>query len=323
MLCTGAALAAASSLLELGPPTIGSRAVLLTGGPCTVGPGAVASLKQTDKLRSHLDIAKGNAPFTSAADAFYLSIADRMVNAGQVCDLFGMALDQLGLLEMRHLTERTGGHLVNHEAFRGGTQGEIYTKSLMKLFEVNENGMLNMCYNGSIEVRTGPEFKVSGAIGAITSKNETHSCVSELEVGIAGTRAWKMTGLDERSSISLYFEVTNAANNPIKDGRPMHLQLLCHYITPEGKSRLRVTTVARRWANANQTADVGASFDQETAAVLTARLVSWRAQNEEVFDVMRWLDRMLIRLCSKFGQYKQNGDPFSHFSLTTGSPVVV
>merc|ERR1712196_271111 len=176
-----------------------------------------------------------------------------------------------------------------------------------------------MCYNGSIEVRTAAEFEVCGAIGPITSKKEAHSCVSELEIGVAGTRAWKMTGLDENSSISLYFEITNAANNPIKGNRPMQLQLLCHYTTPEGKSRLRVTTVARRWATAQQTADVGASFDQETAAVLTARLVSWRAQHEHVFDVLRWLDRMLIRLCSKFGQYKKD-DPTS-FSLPSNVSI--
>eukprot|EP00658_Telonema_sp_P-2_P005879 TRINITY_DN12217_c0_g1_i2.p1 TRINITY_DN12217_c0_g1~~TRINITY_DN12217_c0_g1_i2.p1 ORF type:complete len:238 (+),score=53.54 TRINITY_DN12217_c0_g1_i2:294-1007(+) len=42
-------------------------------------------------------------------------------------------------------------------------------------------------------------------------------------------------------------------------------------------------------------------------------MVSWRAQREQVFDVMRWLDRMLIRVCSKFGIYKK--DDASSFSL--------
>jgi len=47
--------------------------------------------------------------------------------------------------------------------------------------------------------------------------------------------------------------------------------------------------------------------------------VAWRAQTEEVFDIMRWMDRMLIRLCAKFGTYTRD-DPSSfhlssHFSI--------
>lgn len=182
----------------------------------------------------------------------------------------------------------------------------------MKLFETSEDGNLQHCYNGSVEVRTGPEFKVCGAIGPLVSLHKEHPSVSELEVGVGGTRGWGLAGIDKHTSLSLYFEITNAANNPIQD-RPMQLQLLCHYTTPDGRARLRVTTVARRWASPKENAEVGQSFDQETAAVLVARMVSWRAQNEQVFDVMRWLDRMLIRLCSKFGLYKKD-DP-SSFSL--------
>jgi protein transport protein SEC23 len=307
--CTGAAIAAATSLLELGAPTVGSRIVLCTGGECTHGPGLVASMKQEEKLRSHSDLAKGLAPYTAAAEQFYQLLGTRMNKANIVCDVFAMALDQLGLLEMRFLTEMTGGHLVNHESFKGGVQGEVFSDSLMKMFEVDENGLLPMCYNASIEVRTANEFKVCGAIGPLVSKNEAHSCVSEIETGIGGTRAWRMAGIDATTACSVYFEVTNAANIPAQ-GSAMQLQLLCHYIDSAGNSRLRVTTIARKWAGSNEIAQVGASFDQEAAAVLTARLVSWRAQHEPVFDVMRWLDRMLIRLCAKFGQYKKD-DPAS------------
>ena len=55
----------------------------------------------------------------------------RMNKANIVCDLFAMALDQLGLLEMRFLTEMTGGNLVNHESFRGGVQGKHSAAVLM------------------------------------------------------------------------------------------------------------------------------------------------------------------------------------------------
>ena len=35
-----------------------------------------------------------------------------------------------------------------------------------------------------------------------------------------------------------------------------------------------------------------------------ARLASWRASNEnDTPDALRWVDRSLIRLCQKFGEY--------------------
>ncbi|KAG4391267.1 hypothetical protein GLYMA_05G149951v4 [Glycine max] len=55
-------------------------------------------------------------------------------------------------------------------------------------------------------------------------------------------------------------------------------------------------------------------FDQETAAVVMARLASLKMETEEAFDATRWLDRLLIHLCSKFGDYRK--DDQSSFTLT-------
>ncbi|XP_022871723.1 protein transport protein SEC23-like [Olea europaea var. sylvestris] len=44
-----------------------------------------------------------------------------------------------------------------------------------------------------------------------------------------------------------------------------------------------------------------------------ARLASYKMEMEEGFDATRWLDRNLIRLCSKFGDYRKD-DP-SSFTL--------
>ena len=51
-------------------------------------------------------------------------------------------------------------------------------------------------------------------------------------------------------------------------------------------------------------------FDQEAAAVVTARLASHKMETEEEFDATRWLDRTLIRLTSRFGDYRKD-DPDS------------
>lgn len=51
------------------------------------------------------------------------------------------------------------------------------------------------------------------------------------------------------------------------------------------------------WADAQtQIQSIAASFDQEAAAILMARLAIYRAETEEGPDVLRWLDRQLIRL---------------------------
>ena len=37
-----------------------------------------------------------------------------------------------------------------------------------------------------------------------------------------------------------------------------------------------------------------------------ARMAAWRAESsDEGADVLRWVDRMLIRLCQKFGEYNK------------------
>lgn len=54
------------------------------------------------------------------------------------------------------------------------------------------------------------------------------------------------------------------------------------------------------WADAQtQIQNIAASFDQEAAAILMARLAVYRAETEEGPDVLRWLDRQLIRLVKR------------------------
>ncbi len=47
-------------------------------------------------------------------------------------------------------------------------------------------------------------------------------------------------------------------------------------------------------------------FDQEAAAVVMARLASHKCDKEEAFDVLRWIDRTLIRLAGRFGEYQKD-----------------
>jgi protein transport protein SEC23 len=105
--------------------------------------------------------------------------------------------------------------------------------------------------------------------------------------------------------------VTNTAATPLPAHKRRYFQFLTTYQASTGRFRLRVTTVCGPWhSDAVDHTPILRSFDQEAAAVLISRLAVFRSETEEVADVMRWLDRSLIRLCSKFAKYTKD-DPTS------------
>ena len=79
-----------------------------------------------------------------------------------------------------------------------------------------------------------------------------------------------------------------------------------------------MTTVARNWADpATALPHISASFDQECSAVLMARMAVWRAETQDDGpDVLRWVDRMLIRLVNLFSE-------ISYFEVLHSVPRMV
>merc|ERR1719337_582244 len=56
---------------------------------------------------------------------------------------------------MRHLVEKTGGYMVNHEAFAGGVQGDVFVQSLMKMFTPDPaTGHLNFGFGAKLDIVT-------------------------------------------------------------------------------------------------------------------------------------------------------------------------
>ncbi|KAH9649514.1 protein transport protein SEC23 [Citrus sinensis] len=137
--------------------------------------------------------------------------------------------------------------------------------------------------------------------------------VSDTVVGEGNTTAWKMCGLDKSTCLTVFFDLSSSErlNTPGTINPQLYLQFLTSFQSPEGRSVLRVTTVTRQWVDsAVSSEELVQGFDQETAAVVMARLTSLKMEMEEGFDATRWLDRSLIRLCSKFGDYRKD-DPAS------------
>ncbi|EKX47073.1 secretory protein 23A [Guillardia theta CCMP2712] len=317
--CTGAALAVAAGLLECSNPNNPSRIMMFLGGPCTEGPGQVVGVEKEEPMRGHSDIDNDSVKWAKKATQFYNSIAQRCVQNGHVIDIFACALDQCGVHEMKACVEKTGGSIVQTDTF----SNVIFKESFKRIFARDEENNLKMAFNAELDVITSREFKVAGAIGCCASLNKKTPFVAETEIGQGGTSAWKICGLHPGTSVSIFFEVTTQHTQPIPPGQLRYTQFQTHYIHSTGQHRLRVTTLAQSWATAESTTEnklgphgwmeVASSFDQEATAALMARWAVHKAETEESFDILRWLDRKLIQLCQKFAEYRK--DDASSFRL--------
>ncbi|GAB4844046.1 Protein transport protein S23 E [Ancistrocladus abbreviatus] len=306
--CTGVALSVAAGLLGACLPGTGARIIALVGGPCTEGPGTIVSKDLSEPARSHKDLDKDVAPFFQKAVKFYDHLAKQLVSQGHVLDLFASALDQVGVAEMKVAVERTGGLVVLAESFGHS----VFKDSFKHLFEEGEQS-LGLCFNGTLEINCSKDIKIQGILGPCTSLEKKGAAVADTVIGQGSTTAWKMCSVDKSTCLTVYFDISSSerSNPPGTLNPQLYLQFLTSYQNPDGQSLLRVTTVSRRWIDTVVASEeLVQGFDQETAAVVMARLCSHKMELEEGFDATRWLDRNLIRLCSKFGEYRKD-DPAS------------
>lgn len=187
----------------------------------------------------------------------------------------------------------------------------MFKQSFVRIFEKDGDDNLLMGFNGVLEVLTTKELKVTGLIGHAVSMNKKSVSVGETECGIGNTCSWKMCGIDPQASYGIYFEIAS-------QGAPAHqqtpqkgmMQFLTYYQHSSGQFHLRVTTVARNLSGPAGDPAIAQSFDQEAAAVLMSRIAVFKAEVDDGPDVLRWVDRMLIRLCSRFADYRKD-DPSS------------
>ncbi|KAG2584505.1 hypothetical protein PVAP13_6KG309200 [Panicum virgatum] len=311
--CTGVALSVAACLLGVCVPGSGARIMAFVGGPSTEGPGSIVSKSLSEPIRSHKDLDKGSAPLYNKAVKFYEDISKQLVNQGHVLDLFACALDQVGVAEMKVAVERTGGIVVLAESFGHS----VFKDSLRRIFQSSDND-LDLSFNGIFEINCSKDVKIQGIIGPCTSLEKKGPLSSDTVIGQGNTSAWKMCGLDRKTSLCLIFDIAKK-DGPESIGQSvsnqLYFQFLTYYQHHEGQMRLRATTLSRKWvAGSGGVQELIAGFDQEASAAVMARLVSFKMEAEADFDPIRWLDRALISLCSKFGDYHKETP--SSFSLS-------
>lgn len=186
----------------------------------------------------------------------------------------------------------------------------VFKKSFIKLFERDAAGQLKLGTAASVTVMNSKGVKVCGIIGYCTSLKKKAANVSDMTIGVGGTNAWSLGGIDKDSTYAFFFEITNTA--PLTTAIPVYIQFLTRYLHSSGHFRLRVTTARRVMSVGEDLKDIARGFDQEAAAVLVARYAVHRTMTgEETIDVLRSLDRMLIKLVARFGEYKRE-DPSSY-----------
>ncbi|XP_040999670.1 protein transport protein SEC23 [Juglans microcarpa x Juglans regia] len=305
---TGTAILAALGLLEGCLVNIGSRIMVFSSGPATLGPGIVVDTNLVSAIRTHRDLINGQAPYYSKSSSFYKRVSHRLSDASIVLDLFAFSLDQVGASELKGPVESSGGFMMLGDSF----ESSQFRKCLQHIFDRDEEGNLKMYFDATIEIVTTKDVKICGALGPCVSLRRKNNLVSNNEIGEGGTYIWKLGTLTSKTCFAFFFQVSD--EQKVQPGSAFSIQFITRYRYGNTEIRKRVTTAARRWVG-NHSPEIAAGFDQEAAASVMARLAIARAEKCQAREVIRWLDDALIRFASKFGDYVQE-DP-SSFRLSS------
>jgi protein transport protein SEC23 len=79
---------------------------------------------------------------------FYEGLSKRASMNGHAIDVYAGCLDQVGLLEMKSLTNSTNGFMVISDSFTTA----IFKQSFLRTLGKDDNGYLQMGFNGTFDV---------------------------------------------------------------------------------------------------------------------------------------------------------------------------
>jgi protein transport protein SEC23 len=309
--CTGTALHLAVTLLEILFAKLGGQILLFTSGPITKGQGAMATLARSDPVRQHTDIDKNNVPLTTAALGFFSEVGARASDGGIVINYISAAFEETGLYELQPAILRTGGWIVSGESWREENISQTIQKYFAHVFP-------HVGCDCTISLNCTRNFKIAGCIGTCTSlgNKANPDLIAEKPIGNGGTTEWKFCGALPSTTLAFFIDISASKADPVPAGTTGYIQFVTRYRhVQSGKLRLRVTTHSVRFTDLVSGAHlIASSFDQQAATVLLARYAMWKVRDEDLLDVVHYIDRTLIRFCRKFGTYNK-GDPQS-FSLS-------
>ncbi|KAJ0092770.1 hypothetical protein Patl1_25247 [Pistacia atlantica] len=183
--CTGAAISAALGLLEGCLMNTGSRIMVFTSGPATLGPGIVVDTDLSKTIRNHGDLMNGHAPYYRKSSAFYKRLSERLSKSSVVLDLFACSLDQVGAAELKVPVESSGGFMMIGESF----EMDQFRKCMRHIFSRDEEGILKMYFDATIEIVTTRDVKICGALGPCVSlRKKNNLFITRYRLGNMGMR---------------------------------------------------------------------------------------------------------------------------------------
>ena len=306
----GLAILTAIGILECIGRNEPSRILVFLGGPGTIGEGKIVGRELKETIRNFVDFEKGNnnTKYYKDAKNFYDNLSVRLATNGIILDLFSCCLNQVGLYEMKNLVNKSGGYMIFTDSF----STMIFKDSLKKIFELDDNENLKMNFKGKLDFNCTRNFKISGAIGHLHSiETKDTQIVSDFVIGEGKTKSWLLGGIDDSSTYTFVLDI----NDENKHYKNLTVQLLTTYIAGDLSTRLRVTTFTKKVIDLNLQSPnldlIGNGFDQEAAAVLITRMgIIKNYEGEDSREVLKWIDKILIRLMSKFAKYMK-GNPNS------------
>lgn len=309
---TGCAINVAFNMLSILYPKIGSRIMLFTGGPCTIGPGQIVETSFKNPLRSHHDLLKDSKVIKrfKNSNKFYEDIAEKVSINGHTVDIFIGCYDQIGLSEMECLVSKTGGVVVQSDSFTSA----IFKQSFIKFLSVNEYGESQFGLNSTLEIKC-KNVKVKGFIGHgsplyLNNKDNNNKDkikfstekTSKGNIGINGTNIFKLGSISNHSTYSIYFTLDE---NVIGDSSI--IQFITSYQHPDGLQHIHVTTSQRMINLSNDSMDsVIDNFDQEGATVLIAKEAVYKVLNQSNAESLKFINKILIDFMSIFCKFRIN-----------------
>ena len=64
-----------------------------------------------------------------------------------------------------------------------------------------------------------------------------------------------------------------------------------------------MSTIRLEYLRDNQVVEMGKRFDEEAAVVMLARMAAKKAEVEDVIEVKKWVDRILLKFAVKFASF--------------------
>jgi protein transport protein SEC23 len=146
---------------------------------------------------------------------------------------------------------------------------------------------------------------VRGALGPVCSlKVKDISVSDDLPIGESGTSSWYIGALERNTTICFVLDVP-AKEITENKGKSAIVQFRTTYKNYNGEIKLRVTTFQKSFGSCHRE-EFKKGFDQEAAITTVARIAVNMAEADEHKEIMKWLDRKLIQLYARFGDYTKN-----------------